>query len=152
MRLKELGSKVVQYPISTSNHNSRQLLQHKVTVVQYPISTSNHNKRLRKQNRFIVVQYPISTSNHNRWLFVLFQRLLYSIQFLHQITTDRVFMISAECCIVSNFYIKSQQHVDRPKLLFVVQYPISTSNHNCVKGRQVQLIVVQYPISTSNHN
>ena len=34
---------------------------------------------------------------------------LYSIQFLHQITTRATNFILAMCCIVSNFYIKSQQ-------------------------------------------
>ena len=33
---------------------------------------------------------------------------LYSIQFLHQITTSYCEWIFAVCCIVSNFYIKSQ--------------------------------------------
>ena len=33
---------------------------------------------------------------------------LYSIQFLHQITTDIDFDPNSYCCIVSNFYIKSQ--------------------------------------------
>ena len=35
----------------------------------------------------IVVQYPISTSNHNRRPTIKQSHLLYSIQFLHQITT-----------------------------------------------------------------
>ena len=34
---------------------------------------------------------------------------LYSIQFLHQITTEIDFDPNSYCCIVSNFYIKSQR-------------------------------------------
>ena len=34
---------------------------------------------------------------------------LYSIQFLHQITTLQMNKKEMICCIVSNFYIKSQQ-------------------------------------------
>ena len=34
---------------------------------------------------------------------------LYSIQFLHQITTRELAIRNLCCCIVSNFYIKSQQ-------------------------------------------
>ena len=34
---------------------------------------------------------------------------LYSIQFLHQITTQNLSCSAIESCIVSNFYIKSQQ-------------------------------------------
>ena len=36
---------------------------------------------------------------------------LYSIQFLHQITTILVLTSLTACCIVSNFYIKSQPQV-----------------------------------------
>ena len=35
--------------------------------------------------------------------------MLYSIQFLHQITTGSFFSIVLQSCIVSNFYIKSQR-------------------------------------------
>ena len=39
-----------------------------------------------------------------------FRRMLYSIQFLHQITTTSIVHFSDHvCCIVSNFYIKSQR-------------------------------------------
>ena len=69
-----------------------------------------------------------------------FCRRLYSIQFLHQITTDVLrfayrsrcivsnfyiksqlktrIMIRPKCCIVSNFYIKSQRDRFRPKFVF----------------------------------
>ena len=39
---------------------------------------------------------------------------LYSIQFLHQITTGLGAASAGQGCIVSNFYIKSQQMVIRP--------------------------------------
>ena len=37
--------------------------------------------------------------------------MLYSIQFLHQITTKLRHGIPRWCCIVSNFYIKSQRYM-----------------------------------------
>ncbi len=37
--------------------------------------------------------------------------LLYSIQFLHQITTENAYNDPSKGCIVSNFYIKSQPQV-----------------------------------------
>ena len=79
-------------------------------------------------------------------------QLLYSIQFLHQITTITATGSTGDGCIVSNFYIKSQ--LPRTDILrnLVVQYPISTSNHNLNGPISMIDIVVQYPISTSNHN
>ena len=121
-----------------------------------------------------VVQYPISTSNHNIWKQAFGVEALYSIQFLHQITTfdprmtynnccivsnfyiksqpDSVRRCGFYCCIVSNFYIKSQPLFGYAKPHPVVQYPISTSNHNGVFAWYWNRCVVQYPISTSNHN
>ena len=78
---------VVQYPISTSNHNLVHDDGHVGPVVQYPISTSNHNQIVRHNILPVVVQYPISTSNHNTEVIRLISSRLYSIQFLHQITT-----------------------------------------------------------------
>ena len=99
-----------------------------------------------------VVQYPISTSNHNRLLFLYKAMKLYSIQFLHQITTFALTSLMPASCIVSNFYIKSQQEFGTSPVSGVVQYPISTSNHNNAYSRMDKFDVVQYPISTSNHN
>ena len=103
---------VVQYPISTSNHNEppEDVIFNK--VVQYPISTSNHNVRIDFINARDVVQYPISTSNHNSDRRYTRKFVLYSIQFLHQITTLLQIVFLACCCIVSNFYIKSQRTRD----------------------------------------
>ena len=84
-----------------------------------------------------VVQYPISTSNHNPKIPLLYNSLLYSIQFLHQITTCGQCEECLKRCIVSNFYIKSQ-HVNLAySVQKVVQYPISTSNHNMLISRIV---------------
>ena len=165
---------VVQYPISTSNHNPDSDCSFRAVVVQYPISTSNHNQMSPKWMKRAVVQYPISTSNHNYGPSIIYDNELYSIQFLHQITTTRFVSISSMrcivsnfyiksqllarglsmlmCCIVSNFYIKSQPSVTHCLVAFVVQYPISTSNHNVIEQMVAADLVVQYPISTSNHN
>ena len=146
---------VVQYPISTSNHNLCQATAKRARVVQYPISTSNHN--LSTYSTILGKLYSIQflhqittcrAEHREAWL-------LYSIQFLHQITTSKSIMIRshrlysiqflhqittcsreamANCgCIVSNFYIKSQQSHGQDFGRRVVQYPISTSNHNMLE-------------------
>ena len=121
-------------------------------VVQYPISTSNHNLCQATAKRARVVQYPISTSNHNLSTYSTILGKLYSIQFLHQITTSPGRTNRKYRCIVSNFYIKSQPATIWDFILTVVQYPISTSNHNYARRAIARRRVVQYPISTSNHN
>ena len=187
---------VVQYSISTSNHNRFWRLSEWNLVVQYSISTSNHNFPPPISLRSRVVQYSISTSNHNGAPDAKFDSQLYSIQFLHQITTvlkveqslsscivfnfyiksqlsavtnrflagcivfnfyiksqlEADSQWQAEGCIVFNFYIKSQPEDDSQLLAEVVQYSISTSNHNTVHFSDMCTSVVQYSISTSNHN
>ena len=59
-------------------------------VVQYPISTSNHNYSVQKKN--LVKLYSIQFLHQITTLYFrqLFHGMLYSIQFLHQITTVRL--------------------------------------------------------------
>ena len=169
-----MGLNVVQYPISTSNHNSIPNIVEGLTVVQYPISTSNHNW-LFLFNRFtklysIQFLHQITTKMFvsksfgalysiqflhqitTIWHIGILFETLYSIQFLHQITTVPATSLIVDGCIVSNFYIKSQRLPKKIRLAPVVQYPISTSNHNLWTPQNKRRSVVQYPISTSNHN
>ena len=87
---------VVQYPISTSNHNALDSRPAESPVVQYPISTSNHNGEGIVDLIPGVVQYPISTSNHNRGCELRSLIRLYSIQFLHQITTPKLLFSASQ--------------------------------------------------------
>ena len=56
-------------------------------VVSYYISTSNHNSVDLVRGEFLVVSYYISTSNHNLTTMVKPLLQLYLITFLHQTTT-----------------------------------------------------------------
>ena len=60
--------------------------------------------------------------------------------------------ISALCCVLFYFYIKPQLDVSVQRILQVVSYSISTSNHNSNLANPAWGRVVSYSISTSNHN
>ena len=55
-------------------------------------------------------------------------------------------------CILLNFYIKPQHRSCIRRILRVVSYWISTSNHNVSPRHEQAGTVVSYWISTSNHN
>ncbi len=89
------------------------------------------NDRISGKQTIGVVSYRVSTSNHNDAEFLVFEDLLYFIEFLHQTTT---FSLRLVCSCM------------------VVFYRVSTSNHNCRRQRMFRSIVVFYRVSTSNHN
>ena len=86
--------RVVSYSISTSNHNKHCSVTPFVLVVSYSISTSNHNPFPLPFYKRLVVSYSISTSNHNYMMRTLRIIWLYLIPFLHQTTTEIVFIRS----------------------------------------------------------
>ena len=99
-------------------------------VVSYSISTSNHNNRLVWDKWRDVVSYSISTSNHNYRREPVNYELLFLILFLHQTTTERVWLCRSSRCFLFYFYIKPQLLAPVGLNLTVVSYSISTSNHN----------------------
>ena len=143
-------------------------------VVSYRNSTSNHNERGENLEFQRVVSYRNSTSNHNFVVFRSFSVALYLIEIPHQ-TTTRAMAVCCLCrCILSKFHIKPQLccscncstcccilskfHI-KPQLssvlliwFIVVSYRNSTSNHNQRRTSYISRIVVSYRNSTSNHN
>ena len=96
-------------------------------------------------SNFYIKSQPIDTVNSSA------ARCIVS-NFYIKSQPDKLRLKLSDRCIVSNFYIKSQPIVLSPQKLKVVQYPISTSNHNASPRIVTLSPVVQYPISTSNHN
>ena len=81
--------------------------------------------------RSSVVSYRNSTSNHNLEYKTKNEKTLYLIEILHQTTTFPAAFRKSPSCILSKFYIKPQPLGLYLRLLGVVSYRNSTSNHNC---------------------
>ena len=210
--------RVVQYLISSPNHNRSNAKLGCHVVVQYLISSPNHNLTLSVSMSASVVQYLISSPNHNpgvhiyaiielfsilfhhqtttsvvtlqtpselfsilfhhqtttlplpcAQVLVLFSILfhhqtttvlllllnliaLFSILFHHQTTTQNKQPQSRRGCLVSYFITKPQRYQAALARLDVVQYLISSPNHNFSFLRAAMSFVVQYLISSPNHN
>ena len=143
---------VVSYRNSTSNHNFKSASESVASVVSYRNSTSNHNRAGAKALRGPVVSYRNSTSNHNQAREVIESLRLYLIEILHQ-TTTRPFAYSHPiCCILSKFYIKPQRRCRRALRnlrCILSKFYIKPQRWGVVKRI---VIVVSYRNSTSNHN
>ena len=164
---------VVQYLISSPNHNHNQRVLRRQPVVQYLISSPNHNwsvpdeepgrlfsilfhhqtttihemreicesclvsyfitkpQRQSESWRWTsVVQYLISSPNHNLQAVYNALAKLFSILFHHQTTTSASLILSSYGCLVSYFITKPQHRNESWRLTNVVQYLISSPNHN----------------------
>ena len=84
------ATEVVQYLISSPNHNSFGWRQRHKKVVQYLISSPNHNSCWRGARVRRVVQYLISSPNHNSDSLIMSPSSLFSILFHHQTTTRTI--------------------------------------------------------------
>ena len=144
------------------------------TVVSYRNSTSNHNNYLGCILWLRVVSYRNSTSNHNHENVYIYNGMLYLIEILHQTTTNLSQRIRHQRCILSKFYIKPQQLVDKgatitscilSKFYIKPQRPGRTvkGTHRCILSKfyikpqqyspyDISRKVVSYRNSTSNHN
>ena len=100
----------------------------------------------------MVVSYRNSTSNHNFPTADSTAVALYLIEILHQTTTLGPLPLIPLCCILSKFYIKPQLLWRITRLVSVVSYRNSTSNHNFSSCYLFCGFVVSYRNSTSNHN
>ena len=100
----------------------------------------------------IVVSYRNSTSNHNPETTASTGWTLYLIEILHQTTTNPEKFLQYYCCILSKFYIKPQQMIER-----------GDKREGCILSkfyikpqlrleRELAHCVVSYRNSTSNHN
>ena len=73
----------------------------------HQITTEHQHVWIEKELYSIQFLHQITTLYND----IGYQDVLYSIQFLHQITTSCSPRMLSSGCIVSNFYIKSQQYV-----------------------------------------
>ena len=128
--LSDFKTLVVSYWNSTSNHNSRGIIDMTDAVVSYWNSTSNHNMTTSQDYEGDVVSYWNSTSNHNMKWRTCSKARLYLIEILHQTTTLKVCSCPSYCCILLKFYIKPQPNGVQSVANSVVSYWNSTSNHN----------------------
>ena len=74
------------------------------------------------------------------------------IVFLHQTTTTIVRLPSGANCLISSFYIKPQPWSEGMRMMTIVLYRLSTSNHNFCFDFGAKVRIVLYRLSTSNHN
>ena len=143
-------------------------------VVFYLYSTSNHNLSLCLPTipplSFISILHQTTTSSidmrvRQRCLLSLFyikpqldsvfrkvkSRCLLSLFYIKPQHVCRVAKVNLSC-LLSLFYIKPQLQTDNMKLIKVVFYLYSTSNHNVHECHLPVTFVVFYLYSTSNHN
>ena len=132
-----------QLGISTMTCPLRCLVSYFITKPQLPISP---------RTGLFVVQYLISSPNHNCFKVGYFIIALFSILFHHQTTTLSVAVCLGSCCLVSYFITKPQPTTQSPLTRFccLVSYFITKPQPE-VFNYNVKT-VVQYLISSPNHN